>query len=220
MSANQSFKILFGVYCLIVSIFVIIFIILRDMLMLIAMISIALGLLSVFLTYDAKVEKEKLRQEEMRRKLKMIKLENESNLELLEKLKVRREELYPPELMDKKLKQPYKLKHSFTPEELKQILKGKVWIQKQHCLYHFALQVVEIGHYFDNTFIETIKEYAKKLDYLNTQKDFIQWWIIVRGFRLNVGEIKNLYVAIDEAMEITKKIKAMVATEIEKASRR
>ena len=35
-----------------------------------------------------------------------------------------------------------------------------------------------------------------------------------------VDEVKNLYTVIDEAMEITKKIKAMVATEIGKASRR
>lgn len=216
ISKNEIMKIVFGVLCLVSAGFVIILIILPDMLIMLAMLSIALGLLSVFLTYDAKVEKEKTLQEEKRRKLTMMNLENESNLDLLEKLKVRIEELYPSKLMKKKLKQPYKQKHSFTPEELKQILKGKVWIQKQHCSYYYALQVAEIGHYFENTFIETIKESTKKLDDLNQQKDFIQWWIISRGFHLNADEIKNLYVAIDEAMKITKKMKEMVATEIEK----
>lgn len=216
MSTNEIMRMVFGILCLVAGGLVVILIILNDLLVMVATLSIALGLLSVFLTYDAKVEKEKTLQEGKRRKLTMMNLENESNLDLLEKLKVRIEELYPSKLMERKLKQSYKQKHSFTPEELNQILKGKVWIQKQHCSYYYSLQVAEIGHYFENTFIETIKEYTKKLDDLNQQKDFIQWWIISKGFYLNVDEIKNLYVAINEAMKITKKMKEMVATEIEK----
>jgi len=220
MSTNEIMRIVFGVLCLVAGGLVVILIILNDLLVMVATLSISLGLLSVFLNYDAKVEKERVLQEEIRRKLTMIKLENESNLDSLEKLEGRIKKLYPPELKEKKLKQKENLKHTLFPEEIKEILKGKLWIQKQHCLYSFALQVVEIGHYFDNIFIETIKEYTKKLDDLNAQKDFIQTWIITRGFRLNVDEIHNLYVAIDEAMKITKKMKVMITTEIEKTSGR
>ena len=209
-------RIIFGVFSLVASGLVVIFIRLNDLIMMMAMLSITLGLFSAFCVYDNKVEKEKTIKEEIKRKLTMIKLENESNLDLLKKMKKRMVKLYPPELMKKKLNQPDHLKHQLTPEEIQLIREGKVWIQKQHCLYDFALQVVEIGHHFDNIFIETIKEYTKKLTDLNSQKDFIQMWIIIRGFRLNVGEMHNLDEAIKEAMKITKKTKVMIKAEIDK----
>lgn len=157
MSTNEIMRIVFGVLCLVAGGLVVILIILNDLLVMVATLSISLGLLSVFLNYDAKVEKERVLQEEIRRKLTMIKLENESNLDSLEKLEGRIKKLYPPELKEKKLKQKENLKHTLFPEEIKEILKGKLWIQKQHCLYSFALQVVEIGHYFDNIFISDPK---------------------------------------------------------------
>ena len=207
-------RIIFGVFCLVVGGFVVIFIILNDILMMAATLSIALGLLSAFLTYDAKVEKEKILQEEIRRKLTMIKEENESNLDLIKRLIERREKLYPPDLLAKKLKQKPKLKYSLLPEERKQIEKGGMWIQKENCSYYYALQVVELSHYFDDNFIETIKNYIDELRKLNSQKEFMQFWMVSRG-NLNPDEVKDLYTAIDKAFEITKKMKKIIVTEIE-----
>ena len=207
MNINEVMRTVFGILCLVTGGLVIILIILDDILMTVATLSIALGLLSVFVVYDARVEREKKLQEEIRRKLSMIRLENESNLKLLERLKERMKKLYPPELEKKKLKQG-KLKHWLFPEDIQKIKEGGLWIDKQHCLYHSALQVVEIGHHFeDRTFIETIKEYIEKLDDLNQQKDFIQMWIISRGIKLNVDEMHGLRILINEADKISKTLR-------------
>ena len=80
MSSHQILRIIFGIQCLIISAFVIVFIILQDILMMVATLSIALGLLSLYLTFDAKVEKEKTLQEEIHRKLTMIKESNKRRL--------------------------------------------------------------------------------------------------------------------------------------------
>ncbi len=213
MSQKELLKIVFGSLALAFSGIVVIFGLMKDMPMMLACLSVSLGLLSAYLVFEARVEREKKLQEEIRRKLTIMKWENDSNLELLKKFKDRMDKLYPKKLLDKKLQQPSSLKYYLTSEEIEIIRDGKIWIQKQHCLYDSAIQVLEIGHYFNNEFIDVIKESIKKLDDLNQQKDFVQSWIIEKGFRLNPDEMNDLRNKINEADEISKKLQKMILHE-------
>jgi len=207
MNSNEILRILYGSLALAFGGVVVIFGFLNSLPLMLACLSITLGILSLYLVFDARVEREKRIQEELRRKLTMIKLENDTNLELLKILKERVDKLFPKELENKRKK--------ISSKDLKKIINGGLWIQKRHCLYHFALQVVEIGHHFENeTFIETIKEYAQKLDRLNQLKDFIQMWIVVRKQYLNRDEMHDLRTRINEADKISNELKVMIATEI------
>lgn len=142
----------------------------------------------------------------------MFQVENNNNIDLIQNLINHKDNWFPQDLLDKKLKQPKSKKNDFTREELKQI-KG-LWIPKEEFSFNYALQVIELVQFFEDDFIQNIYEYIKKGKKLNNHKYICQHWALSRGMP-NTDETKDYYTALNNAKGITNKMKNFINEQLQ-----
>lgn len=217
MISDRVAKIGFGLLLFIVSFIAVYYSLVGNKVMAIGFISITLACLSLFLTYEYREKMNQLIELEIQRKLNMFKEELLTNKDIIAKLIMRREKFYPPDLLKKKLNQNKRDKYNLTPQERKILSKGGYWIHKEDCYFYYALQVIEIGQHFDESYIKSIKEYIDACRKLNQEKDSIQNWIISRG-TLNPDEVHNFYKALDNAEESLIEIERLTNIEYQRHS--
>jgi hypothetical protein len=102
-------------------------------------------------------------------------------------------------------------KFQYTPDELREIERGGMYILKDNFSYDYSLHVVNIGHYLDRIFIDKIKEYIDVGKQLNQQKDFCQQWIISRPtIGPNPDEANSYYSKLDLAKTKCEEMKTLI----------
>jgi hypothetical protein len=174
-----------------------------------AILSVGLAFKAIDIAKESDKRIKYLEKKEIHRKLLMFQEENKSNIDLIEKLIKRKDKFYPPDLLGKKLKQNREEKYNYTDEEWEIIKKGGLWIHKDNFSYDYALRVLEIGHYFNPSFITEIRRYIEIGKHLNAQKDFCQQWLVSRG-TANPDETHSYYNALDKAKKVTTKMKELL----------
>jgi len=180
-----------------------------------AIFSLGFAIHSIVISLQSQERLKEMEREEIIRKLTMFQEENNSNIEFIDLLIKRKENYFPPKLLEKKLKQPKAQKFNFTPAELEQIADGGLWIPKGAFSYNYALQVIELAHHLDDSFINGVRNYIKTGEHLNVCKDTCHQWAIVRGVP-NPSETNNYYDALDNVKKVTDKMKEMITAQLEK----
>jgi hypothetical protein len=149
--------------------------------------------------------------EMIKEKLLAFKSENDLNLQLIDKLIAGDVHYLPRRILTIKLGQNPSQKFQYTSDEIREIVRGGMHIPKENFSYDYCLQVIDIGHYLDRTFIDTIKEYIEVGKKLNQQKDFCQQWIIARsGIPPNPDEANNYYSKLDIAKTKCEEMKTLI----------
>ncbi len=179
--------------------------------MALALTSLGLGSFSIVKTLYSEKRIQDIERKEIRRKLSMLQVENDNNIKLIQDLISKKKHFFPQDLLDKKLSQPKKQKYILTPAEHKKI-KG-LWIPKEEFSFNYALQVIELGHFFQENFILKIHDYINKGKKMNDHKYICQHWALSRGVP-NPDETNNYYKALDNVKKVTDEMKDFVDREL------
>lgn len=190
--------------------------------------SLSIAFHSIVISKESDKKMTDLEEKNYVNKLIRFKEENQSNLNLINKLIGGKDHYLPQHILDSKMKikkedKNKKLKPGeiprylqYTPEEQGEIIEGRMWIPKDELSYDYALQVIDISHYATKEeFIEKIREYVDAGKQLNVQKNFCQTWILTRPYQPpNPDEAKNYYTRLDNAKEICEKMAKVIDSEL------
>lgn len=72
--------------------------------------------------------------------------------------------------------------------------------------YDYALQIISIGHSFNNEFINFLEDYIMRCKKMNAWKDLQMQWIISRK-GLHEGNVKRYFLLLDDFYEISQKMR-------------
>jgi hypothetical protein len=156
---------------------------------------------------------------EIQEKLSKFNSENSSNLMLTDKLIQGKWHYLPQHILERKLelaRQQNPAWLTYSNEELAEIQRGGMYIDKDEFTYNFALQIMNLSHLLINKdFSNKIVEYINIGRKLNLQKNFCQTWIVARPTQPpNPSEANNYYTLLDQVRKYCQEMQTLILQEL------